>query len=218
MYDPNMPNQPYQQGPYPPHGGYGQPQGPPQGGYGQPQGPPQYGGYGQPQGGYPQQQPGYGYGPQYASWGARLGAYLLDGLIVTLMVFAIVVVGVLASGAIVAASASSTGEPSDGSVVAGVVITITFYVGAFIASLFYYISPVAKTGATPGKKMVGIKIVKLDTGQPPSKGAAFGRILTVVGMGFVPFGGLLDGLWPLWDEPHKQAIHDKAVGTIVIDA
>src|ERR671910_257433 len=67
-YDPQNPNQPGQPG------GYGQPEAPgPPGGYGQL---PAYGqqGYG-----------GYGYGApagaDYASWGSRVGASLLDGLI-----------------------------------------------------------------------------------------------------------------------------------------
>lgn len=212
MYDPNRPNQPY------PPGGYPQGAPPQHGGYG----PPPPGAYPGQHGGYSGQQQAYGYGPQhnYASWGARLGAYLIDGIIVTVIVMVVVLVGVFAGGAILAGSASSspTGEPSGGGAVVGFLIMGIFYLGALIISLLYYILPVAKTGATPGKKMVGIRIVKLDTGQPPSKGAAFGRIAVTFGINLIPFGGLLDGLWPLWDEPHKQALHDKVVNTIVIDA
>jgi hypothetical protein len=32
----------------------------------------------------------------------------------------------------------------------------------------------------------------------------------------VPFFGLLDGLWQLWDKPLQQCLHDKAAQTVVV--
>jgi hypothetical protein len=33
---------------------------------------------------------------------------------------------------------------------------------------------------------------------------------------FIPFLGLIDGLWQLWDKPLQQCLHDKAAQTVVV--
>jgi uncharacterized RDD family membrane protein YckC len=46
-------------------------------------------------------------------------------------------------------------------------------------------------------------------------GLAFGRFAVAWAINLIPFGGVVDDLWPLWDE-RKQTLHDKAVKTLVI--
>ena len=83
-----------------------------------------------------------------------------------------------------------------------------------------------RTGATPGKKAVGISVRLRDQARPPpmkvgpegtrSRGrqphrAFLPSVLRPLGSLFT----LFDVLWPLWDDK-KQAIHDKVVGTNVV--
>ena len=42
------------------------------------------------------------------------------------------------------------------------------------------------------------------------------RLLAQAGLGFIPLLGALDLLWPLWDV-QRQTLHDKAVGSFVIN-
>lgn len=67
-------------------------------------------------------------------------------------------------------------------------------------------------GQTPGKKLLGIKVIKLD-GSTPSLWESFGRY-GGYGAGFAT--GLLGFLQVYWD-PNRQAIQDKISETLVID-
>ena len=67
-----------------------------------------------------------------------------------------------------------------------------------------------------GKKACGIR-VRSESGGPCGYGRAFGRNLVARVIGLVPLVGLIDVLWPLWDDK-KQCLHDKAGSTIVVRA
>jgi uncharacterized RDD family membrane protein YckC len=78
-----------------------------------------------------------------------------------------------------------------------------------------------RNGQTLGKQVVGIRVVKAD-GTPVSVGFGILREFVVKGLvfgtaGWFLFGipGLLNYLWPLWDKPGQQALHDKIVSTYV---
>ncbi len=78
-----------------------------------------------------------------------------------------------------------------------------------------------KDGQTPGKKVVGIRAVRADTGEPLQWGMMFVREFLVKGILFgiligLSFGILffVDSLWPLWDS-RSQTLHDKVVRTQV---
>lgn len=66
-------------------------------------------------------------------------------------------------------------------------------------------------GATLGKKILKIKIVKLD-GSPLTMGSALGRYVAYL-IAAIPCG--LGLLWVLWDEEHR-GWHDKMADTKVI--
>jgi len=68
-------------------------------------------------------------------------------------------------------------------------------------------------GATPGKKILGLRVVRLD-GQPVTWWHAFER---AGGYAAGLATGLLGFAQILWD-PNRQAIHDKVAGTVVIQA
>ena len=94
-----------------------------------------------------------------------------------------------------------------------------------VLNLVYEIAFLTRTGATPGKRIVGISVRLRDKPGPPTLDAVLKRTAVKQGgdiVGLVPvlgfFGSLfsmVDVLWPLWDVK-KQAIHDKAAGTNVV--
>ena len=229
---------PYGQGfpqPQQPPQPYGQPGAQPGGGYPGQAGQPGYPGYPQ-QPGY-QQQPrypaapyGYGYGyqqpgglppgmPPLASWGSRLGATLLDGLM-----FGLIPTGLMIAGysqfvvkLIDAAnkcddrgiSASDCPNPkiqSSSLSLIGVGLLLSLVVGLFLCYRE------GKTGQTPGKKIVGIRLLREADGSALGFGLAFGRRLLHV---LDSMACCLGYLWPLWDDK-KQTFADKCVSTVVV--
>jgi uncharacterized RDD family membrane protein YckC len=71
-------------------------------------------------------------------------------------------------------------------------------------------------GATVGMMVFGFKVRDVATGQYPTLGKAILRaFIWNVEVSFtICIIGAVGWLWQLWD-PQKQAIHDKAAGTIV---
>ena len=67
-------------------------------------------------------------------------------------------------------------------------------------------------GATPGKMLLGIRVIDEATGQPPAVHRCLARY---IGYGISSLPLLLGYLWMLWD-PEKQTWHDKLAGTVVV--
>lgn len=229
-------------GPDNPYGGqqpYGYPQQPPQ----QPGGYPQQGGYQQqPAGypGYPQQPGGYpppggippqqgypGYPPQggnlpygmppLASWGARVGATLLDTLIVMLVPTGLITAGYVR---FIAKAVDRQHECDDNGVsncqlphIQGSALSLILLGSALsIIAFFYLCYREGSTGQTPGKKIVGIRLLREADGSSLGFGLAFGRRLLHFIDGAACYLGYL---WPLWDDKN-QTFTDKIVHTVVI--
>ena len=186
------------------------------------QAPPNYGqppAYGTPPPTYGSVPPAYGAAPvpggsvPFASWGARFGAYLLDALIG----FGACVIP-LVVGAVILATTSSTTTDSDGytTVSGGNPLGYVFlglgYLLIFVFQIWNAVFRQGKTGQTLGKKIVGIQVVRADTGAVLGTGGAFLRWLMLVILGGMCF---LDFLWPLWDEK-KQSWHDKIATSVVL--
>jgi uncharacterized RDD family membrane protein YckC len=218
----NPPSDPYGQNPQDPAGPGSSPQNPygestqdpyaqaPQAGYGQNP----YGdqGYGQSHAGQ---------GANFAPYGKRVGAYVIDALISTLA-FIPAIVGIIMFLSSVETTTDPvtgvvTSEPTGGTGPAIALIGLgTLLAIAF--ALWNTIFRQGKTGYSIGKGIMGIKLVKLDTGQPIGAGMAFVRYLVgqLIGSVTCGVGSLVDLLWPLWDDKN-QTLHDKAVGSVVID-
>jgi uncharacterized RDD family membrane protein YckC len=165
--------------------------------------------------------PPYGYaappvGGERASFGVRLGGYLLDGLLYGLLMAVFIIPGTV----LIVASFDDCvtiddevfcpdGSPEPGAIGGGIaVIVLGFLIVAFI-----YLRALGKTGQTWGRKIVGIKVIGETTGEPIGFGRALGRQL---------FASFISGqifylgyLWMLWDDK-KQTWHDKVVGSIVV--
>ena len=165
--------------------------------------------------GYPQQQyqggpPSYASGPPQgasgprATFGQRLGAYLLDFLVIGVP-FAIL------ATILAVAVAPDEGTDVDGGA-AGALILL--YVLGFIGLWAYYVLlEGGPTGQTIGKKAVGIRVVSMQTGGPIGYGKSFVRTLVRTFLS----GNicLLGFLWMLWDK-EKQTWHDKISDSVVV--
>jgi uncharacterized RDD family membrane protein YckC len=98
----------------------------------------------------------------------------------------------------------------------GVLILVTLFIGWYIWLFF-----TAQTSQTPAKRLLGVYILDIDTGEPVSAGKVWIRevlvkqiLLNVVGT-FIPFAGLVNALWVFFDK-NRQALHDKVVSTVVV--
>jgi uncharacterized RDD family membrane protein YckC len=145
--------------------------------------------------------PGYfSGGTTPAEWWKRLVARIIDGILLAI-VTSILGLGTFKRGV------DGTGFSYNG---AGAL-------GALVVGLVYFGVMHGLRGQSVGKMALKIKVIDKATGNKPDMAKAFIRALVDQILWITCIGGLLDGLWPLWDS-QKQALHDKAVGTLVVDA
>ena len=98
-------------------------------------------------------------------------------------------------------------------------LAVLFLVIAVFGSLGWTIwlaVQLGQTGQTPGMRLIGLKAIKSDTGQPLGAGTAVLRWLVhVVLQAACTIPGIVDYLFPLWDQ-QKQTLADKAVGSVIL--
>jgi uncharacterized RDD family membrane protein YckC len=144
-------------------------------------------------------------------FGRRLGAYLIDYTLLSMVGFSIGLVISFAAG-IALALTNPTVTAAEIEAV-GLQVQCASIAVAVAVQVFYYVwLPPRWHGKTVGKNALKIRVVRTDGGNLTS-GSMFLR--HVVGY-FV--SGLLLGigfLWVLWD-PDKEALHDKLSRTAVI--
>jgi uncharacterized RDD family membrane protein YckC len=148
-----------------------------------------------------------------AGWGPRFGAWFLDLVISVGPVF-------LIWGAVSAPTARETTEFNE---LTGRVEETTewpawvylVWLVLAVVPVLYYVLFHGRTGRTPGKRVAGIRVIDA-SGKPIGYGQAFLRWLMQFVFWFACFiTGILDSLWPLWDDK-KQAWHDKVANTVVV--
>ena len=163
-----------------------------------------------------------------ASYGHRMGAYIIDNLMFTVPLVAILwASGVGLLGRSVAQF--ETGGFTIRRVPIGVLggYSDTVLLGVQILSAIVCVVYVAwwlvtiKRGQTPGKQVVGIRVIR-KSGEPSGRAYTFVREFVVKGLllGLLvgATGGvviLVNYLWPLWDS-ERQALHDKLMSTLVV--
>lgn len=220
--------QPQQPG-YPPQPGFEQPAQPGFGqpAYGQPEQQFQQPGQQQPWGGAPQygqpQQPGYGQpfggmagGGQLAGWGTRFGAYLIDALIIGLLPVILISIGMSIAAPTYSTTTDDSGYPTlhqDSGNGFGYALAGLGYLAIFGLTLWQMYKQ-GTTGQTIGKKVLNIKLIGEQTGQPIGFGMAFVRQLAHIIDAIPCYVGFL---WPLWDEKN-QTFADKVMNTLVVQA
>jgi uncharacterized RDD family membrane protein YckC len=152
-------------------------------------------------------------GRPLASWGSRLGATIIDLLI---LLIPLVLVTVLVFVGLV---------DSDSSTLAVIGASLLFLLLVALVVLLY--APLLmmregqRNGQTYGKQMLGIRVIR-DSGEPMSFGWAALREVVIkqlaVGFAssiipFIPF--FLNYFWPLWDDQNR-ALHDFVASTHVV--
>jgi uncharacterized RDD family membrane protein YckC len=139
----------------------------------------------------------------------RLGAVILDGIVLACMVYI--------PGVVVLAGAGRLGgdTPTAGNEMLVAFGGFLMLVGG-IAWIWLTILFVARNGQTIAKKLVGIKVVRSD-GSPASLGRIFWLRNVVNGLlGIIPLYGLIDILFIFGEQ--RQCLHDKIADTIVVKA
>ncbi len=86
------------------------------------------------------------------------------------------------------------------------------YLIMLIWSVGYMLYFWSTSGQTPGKAILGLKIVRADGGAKLGLGKAILRLIGYAISGIVIYLGFL---WIIWDK-EKQGWHDKIAGTYVI--
>ena len=143
---------------------------------------------------------GFGEQVELAGPGARLGARIIDTLIVgsALLIFLVIV------------SALEFGNAED---LLGVMLI------AMAIGVAYEVVLIAVRGQTLGKMLVSIKVIRADFGGVPGAGKSVIRWIIPVAASLVPLIGPLVSLLVyislLWDS-NRQGWHDKAAGTLVV--
>lgn len=126
----------------------------------------------------------------------RLGAQLLDGVVIW-----VVMLLVIALSAGVAAAGGDSGGAGLGTFLLGMV--------GYVVFAFWFLAQ----GKTPGKFLLGTRVVDKSNGSVPG----IGRMLVRETIGKMASGFFL-GLgyfWSIWDKD-AQAWHDKIAGTLVV--
>jgi len=140
----------------------------------------------------------------YATFGPRLLAYLIDGFILS----AIMLIPAAVIFAALYLPAMKNQQPG---AIAGI-IAILGYLLIFVIAVGYQVYFIGAKGATPGKKIMKLKVTRLDGTYPIGMGKAFVRVLGYMINGFTCYIGWLMILW----DKQRQGLHDKIAGTYVI--
>ncbi len=159
-----------------------------------------------------------------ATWTQRALARMLDWLVVTVLTLPVALVLVWPAVSDFLALA-----PGDGALPAEAIDALrTDLVGQSVAIslvtaavwFLYEVPQNVAYGRTLGKRALGIRVRLRDVDARPGWLAASLRwgLFTagnlVGGIAFL----LVDYLWPFWDRPYRQALHDKAARTVVVPA
>ncbi len=176
-----------------------------------------------PTGQYAYPPPAYGYtaynpygmpAMSYASFWARLGALLIDGLILAIPM--IPVWYLLLFRSLNTACTTRLDGTLDCSSFGFPIGRELLLLGVYIViGALYHVIPISKGGQTLGMKAVGTRVVDANTGGAIGVGRALGRFI---------FRSTISGwicdlgyLWMLWDD-RSQTLHDKVANSIVVRA
>ncbi|RDG35021.1 RDD family protein, partial [Streptomyces corynorhini] len=136
--------------------------------------------------------------------GLRLGARAIDAVILILGVLALTGSGGGLQYAFGMGSAAAEA------------IGVCFGVTAIIVLLCYEPFMTWRYGGTLGKRICGLRVARLGSGESLTLLRALARYWVTIPMAFVPILSPLNVLWCLWDQPNRQCLHDKVVSSVVV--
>lgn len=160
------------------------------------------------------------FGLPLASWGQRVAASVLDGLILLVpSLFAlpfVLIPGLLLS---TLTNCHGTGKvlhcaPQNG--FTGWIVAFDILITLLVWTVYYGVFNGLVDGQTPGNSITGTAVRDESTGELIGlwRGASRWLLrLALYALAIVP--GLLNDLWPLWDQ-HQQSLADKVCNTVVI--
>ena len=173
-------------------------------------------------------------GQPLASYGQRVGAFLLDWIIqiaISAIVGSYFLVKAFSGYVNALQTAMNQAQAGQQPDIAHLVSTIDstslmVYLLLSIAVFVVYQSAfLTRSGRTPGKAAVGISVRLRERPGPPPSAAVLRRVGLPAALflfQFAPvvgplalFARALDLLWPAWDN-ERQALHDKVAGTVVV--
>lgn len=146
----------------------------------------------------------------YASWADRAIGYIIDSLFVGAAMFVLFLVLGSAFGSMAALGGENSGAAGG----MCCVMIIIFPFATLLVGLYNRVYLVSLRGYSIGQGVMKLKTIDAN-GQLLTQGNALIRLVAQAALGFIPFVGVLDLLWPLWDD-NRQTLHDKAVGSFVI--
>jgi uncharacterized RDD family membrane protein YckC len=146
----------------------------------------------------------------YASWGKRVGAMLIDqipsyvGMIIFIVGYVFWIVSIVQS--------SGATVDLNGGAIPMMIGTLVMLAG-MVWTVYNRWIVAGRTGQSLGKRVTRIRLIGEPSEAPIGPMNAFVRDLVHVldGMAYVGY------LWPLWDEK-KQTFADKIMRTIVVNA
>ena len=138
-------------------------------------------------------------GVEFAGYGARIVAYILDGILVSIGVWVIAFLSILFSSG------------SELNIISTILLGLAILLGLVYFPFFWQ-----RTGQTPGMQALNIRVVRDKDGGPVSWGSA---ILRLIGYGInsIIFGLPIGWLWILFDS-RRRGWHDLIGSTVVVKA
>lgn len=152
----------------------------------------------------------------YAGFWLRLVAHLIDGLILSVGVFALVIplLFLMGLGAYIQRLPHDSGEPPSPAAIAGILsIVFTFVaIGVLLQWLYYAYLESGEKQATWGKQALGLYVTD-GAANRVSFGRASGRYFAKIISGLIPLG---IGYIMAGFTEKKQALHDMIAGCLVL--
>jgi uncharacterized RDD family membrane protein YckC len=156
----------------------------------------------------PPEEPGPAPGIEFAPHGARLVAYILDGILSGCIIGALLILGMVTLFAGTTVQDNTITSVNTGAAVGFVL----FGIAAFIVGSLYFPFFWARGGQTPGMMPFGLRVVRDRDGGRIGWGTA---LLRLVGM-WIAFGIMYIGIiWILVDR-RRRGWQDLIAGTVVV--
>ncbi len=158
-------------------------------------------------------------GQTYAGFFARAVATVVDSIILTLVAVPFVVLALTQWETRTDSCTRANGTiytcevPTDRFIGIAIALAGLWALVALSMTFFYFIRPIAKKGNTIGGRLMGLQVVSVHTGAPPSLGRSALRYLMRT-FGSSQFLGI-GYWWMLWDK-QNQTLHDKVGETVVV--
>jgi uncharacterized RDD family membrane protein YckC len=140
--------------------------------------------------------------PAYSGLATRTLAFAADAAIITAVAWS--------TSAVVALCLSLIGVPGEIKTLIAAIGTALTLLGTIGYFAFFW----SATGQTPGNRLLGIRVVGATSTRPISEGRAVLRVLALP-LSAIP---LCAGFLMILVDSRRRALHDRLVGTLVVDA